>query len=78
MPFDDLPVTASFGMRVAPTSTLSGLDEYDHVVLAGGLLDEVLEVPEWISALVRTLHLGGKPLIAFSCASFLLAEAGLP
>ncbi|GLO53556.1 AraC family transcriptional regulator [Pseudomonas putida] len=77
MTLDDLPVTASCGMRIAPTRSLSDLDGYDYVVLAGGLLDEALNAPDWLSVLLRTLLLNGKPIIALSSASFVLAEAGL-
>ena len=77
MTLDDLPVTASCGMRIAPTCSLGELESYDYVVLAGGLLEEALDAPDWLSVLLQTLHVNGTPIIALSCASFVLAGAGL-
>ncbi|MGK0149679.1 GlxA family transcriptional regulator [Pseudomonas putida] len=77
MTLDDLPVVSNSGMRVAPTRSLGDLDAYHYVVLVGGLLPEECEAPDWLAVLLQTLHLDGTPIIALSCASFVLAQAGL-
>ena len=77
MTCNDMPITASCGMPVTPTKPLAVIGEYDYVVLAGGLLSETRNPPEWLLDLLRELHAAKTPIIALCSSSFVLGKAGL-
>lgn len=77
MTCDDRPITASCGMQVSPTKPLGVIGEYDYVVLAGGLLSETRNPPEWLLDLLRELHAAKTPIVALCSGSFVLGKAGL-
>lgn len=77
MTLDDLPVTASCGMPISPTKVLNLWARYDYIVLAGGLMSETRNPPEWLLDALRGLHAAGIPIIATCSGSFVLGKAGL-
>ncbi|HGM5580845.1 GlxA family transcriptional regulator [Pseudomonas putida] len=77
MTLDDQPITASCGMPIAPTKPLNLWAQYDYIVLAGGLLEQTRNPPEWLLDALRDLHAANVPLIALCSGSFVLGKAGL-
>ena len=73
----DQPVTASCGMPVMPTKPFDIKQKYDYVVVAGGLLEETRNPPEWLLDSLRTVYAMGTPIIALCSGSFVLGKAGL-
>ncbi|MHC8351022.1 GlxA family transcriptional regulator [Pseudomonas sp. RT4P38] len=77
MTCNDQPITASCGMPIHPTKPLTDIESYDYVVLAGGLLSETRNPPEWLLEMLRRVHAAKIPLIALCSGSFVLGKAGL-
>lgn len=77
MTCNNQPVTASCGMPILPTRPLDLKERYHYVVVAGGLLDETRNPPEWLLDSLRSLYAGGVPIIALCSGSFVLGKAGL-
>lgn len=77
MTLDDQPITASCGMPVSPTKALNLRAQYDYIVLAGGLLEQTRNPPEWLLDALRDLHAANIPIIALCSGSFVLGKAGL-
>ncbi|WP_017349061.1 GlxA family transcriptional regulator [Pantoea sp. A4] len=77
MSVDDKPATASCEMRIEPTRALNNTEHYDYIVLAGGLLEETRDPPEYLLELLRDYHARGTPIIGMCSASFVLGKAGL-
>ena len=77
MTLDDRPVTASCGMPISPTKPLNLWAQYDYIVIAGGLLGETRNPPDWLLEALRDLHAAGVPIIALCSGSFVLGKAGL-
>lgn len=77
MTCNDQPITASCGMPISPTKPLGVIGQYDYVVLAGGLLSETRDPPQWLLELLRELHAAKTPIIALCSGSFVLGKAGL-
>ncbi|MDR0278049.1 MAG: GlxA family transcriptional regulator [Paucimonas sp.] len=77
MTLNDQPITASCGMPISPTKPLNMWAQYDYIVLAGGLLGETRNPPDWLLDALRDLHAAGIPIIALCSGSFVLGKAGL-
>jgi len=77
MTCDNRPVVSSCGMPVAPTAPLKLDDSWDYVVLAGGLLEETRNPPEWLLEALRSLHARRVPIITLCSGSFVVGKAGL-
>lgn len=77
MTCNDLPVTASCGMPISPTKPLNVWAQYDYIVVAGGLLSETRNPPQWLLDALRDVHAAKIPIIALCSASFVLGRAGL-
>lgn len=73
----DGPVTASCGLTIAPTAKLENLDEYDCVVVCGGLLRALPGLRPDIYPALRKAYARGLPIIGLCTGTFVLAEAGL-
>lgn len=70
-------VTSSCGVKVAPTSGFTAPDEFDYIVVVGGLLNTDVSVdPETVDFL-KTAARRRVCLIGVCTGSFILAEAGL-
>lgn len=74
---DNQPVVASCGLPVTPTAPLDLETNWDYVVLAGGLLEETRDPPDWLLEAMRKLHARKVPIITLCSGSFVLAKAGL-
>lgn len=80
MTFNDEPVTASCGLSVNPGTSLnlkSLKENYDYIVVAGGLLTETRNPPEELITTLQELHAAKIPIIALCSGCFVLGNAGL-
>ncbi|HHG8775345.1 TPA: GlxA family transcriptional regulator [Raoultella planticola] len=77
MTCDNQPVTASCGLPVTPTAPLDFSQRWDYFVLAGGLLEETRDPPEWLLEAARNLHARNIPIITLCSGAFIAGNAGL-
>lgn len=77
MTCNDQPVYASCGMPISPTRPLDLFARYDYIVIAGGLLGETRNPPDWLLDALRDVHAADIPIIALCSASFVLGKAKL-
>ncbi|RRW40655.1 GlxA family transcriptional regulator [Pseudomonas luteola] len=77
MTLNDQPISASCGMPISPTKPLNLWAQYDYIVLAGGLLGQTRNPPDWLLDALRDLHAANIPIIALCSGSFVLGKAGL-
>lgn len=77
MTCDNQPVTASCGLPVSPTATLDFSKAWDYFVVAGGLLEETRNPPEWLLQALRDLHARNIPIITLCSGTFVAGNAGL-
>ncbi|HEE0242476.1 TPA: DJ-1/PfpI family protein, partial [Serratia marcescens] len=77
MTCDDRPVTASCGLPVSPTAKLDFSRDWDYFVVAGGLLEETRNPPEWLLQALRDLHARNIPIITLCSGAFVAGNAGL-
>ena len=77
MTLDNQPVLASCGLLVTPTTPFNPFNDYDYVVLAGGLLSETRDPPAALLLAIQDVHLQGIPIITLCSASFVLGRLGL-
>ncbi|UXH38804.1 GlxA family transcriptional regulator [Pseudomonas promysalinigenes] len=77
MTCDDQQVSASCGMVIYPTKPLNLWAQYDYIVIAGGLLGETRNPPNWLLEALREIHIARVPIIALCSGSFVLGKAGL-
>ncbi|HHQ5724620.1 TPA: GlxA family transcriptional regulator [Klebsiella variicola subsp. variicola] len=77
MTCDGRPVTASCGLPVSPTARLDFSRNWDYFVVAGGLLEETRNPPEWLLQALRDLHARNIPIITLCSGAFVAGNAGL-
>ncbi|WP_312239747.1 helix-turn-helix domain-containing protein [Pantoea sp.] len=77
MTCDNQPVTASCGLPVSPTAALDFTQRWDYFVIAGGLLEETRQPPEWLLQALRELHARNVPIITLCSGAFVAGNAGL-
>ena len=77
MTCDDQPITASCGLPVSPTAPLDFARDWDYFVVAGGLLEETRQPPEWLLQALRDLHARNIPIITLCSGAFVAGNAGL-
>ena len=77
MTLNDQPITASCGMPINPTKPLNMFAQYDYIVIAGGLLGETRNPPDWLLDALRSVNAAHIPIIALCSGSFVLGKAGL-
>ncbi|MEI2594638.1 hypothetical protein, partial [Pediococcus acidilactici] len=53
MTLNDQPIVASCGMPILPTKPLNLWAQYDYIVIAGGLLGETRNPPDWLLVALR-------------------------
>lgn len=70
------PITASCGIKVAPTSELPDPAAFDYLVVVGGLLPH-LKLDARLNAYLRGYAAASKPLVGICTGSFVLARLGL-
>jgi len=73
----DGPVISSCGASVTPTDPLESPQDYDYVVVVGGLLHGGQRVPARLTAFLRQAAAAGVKLVGLCTGSFVLARAGL-
>lgn len=71
------PVSSSCGASVAPTAPLDSPQDYDYIVVVGGLLHGGQRVPARLTAFLREAATAGVKLVGLCTGSFVLARAGL-
>lgn len=71
------PVLSSCGAAVSPTALLESPEDYDYVVVVGGLLHGGQRAPDRLTAFLRDAAAAGVKLIGLCTGSFVLARAGL-
>jgi transcriptional regulator GlxA family with amidase domain len=80
MTYNNQPVNASCGLSVNPTKDMDLKQlkhNYDYIVIAGGLLSETREPPEYLLETLQQLHSAKIPIIALCSGCFVLGNAGL-
>lgn len=77
MTLDNQPVMASCGMQVVPTANLDLDEDWDYIVIAGGLLEETRYPPTWLLKKIRALAKVNRKFISLCSGIFVLAKAGL-
>ncbi|SMC70527.1 transcriptional regulator, AraC family with amidase-like domain [Rhizobium sp. RU36D] len=70
-------IQSSCGVQVAPTSDFLPPEEFDYIVVVGGLLTVERPVDDITIRYLRQAAAKGVPLIGLCTGTFILAEAGL-
>jgi transcriptional regulator GlxA family with amidase domain len=73
----DGPVLSSCAASVAPNAPLDSPQDYDYLVVVGGLLHGGQRVPARVTAFLRRAAAAGVKLVGLCTGSFVLARAGL-
>jgi transcriptional regulator GlxA family with amidase domain len=71
------PVVSSCGASVMPTAPLESPQDYDYLVVVGGLLHGGQQVPRPLYSFLREAAACGVKLVGLCTGSFVLARAGL-
>lgn len=77
MTLNNKPVSASCGLLIHPTTSFNPFNNYDYVVLAGGLLSETREPEDELLEIVQKIHAAGTPIITLCSSSFVLGKLGI-
>ncbi len=72
-----LPIRASCGLDILPTKEIDDPEEYDNIVVVGGLLNANHSLSREKEAFLLRAAARGVPLTALCTASFVLARYGL-
>lgn len=73
----DQPVTASCGLTVQPDTPYVNPEEFDYLVVIGGLLPKLRAAPRQHRDYLRVAAAAGRPVIGLCTGVFVLAEEGL-
>jgi transcriptional regulator GlxA family with amidase domain len=74
---DDEPVVSSCGASVRPTAPMEEPEQFDYLVVVGGLLHDGQKVSRSQYAFLREAASKGVKLVGLCTGSFILARAGL-
>jgi transcriptional regulator GlxA family with amidase domain len=74
---DKSPITSSAGIQVYPDTLFSELAQPDFMVIVGGLMPYIDQVPAATLKMLRDYHASGGTVVGLCTASFILAQAGL-
>ncbi|KIC39054.1 hypothetical protein RA27_18070 [Ruegeria sp. ANG-R] len=74
---DRLPVTSSAGIKVYPDVAFRDLADPDYLVIVGGLMPHIDQVPSATLKYLREYHERGGTVVGLCTASFIIAQAGL-
>ncbi len=74
---DLAPITASCGVEVMPQETFPALEDFDYLVVVGGLLPTCLDHPEETFDYLRRARRAHASIVGLCTGSFVLAKAGL-
>ncbi len=72
-----IPIVSSCGVSVLPTAPLETPENYDYIVVVGGVLHGGQQVPPRSTAFLRTAAAANVKLVGLCTGSFVLARAGL-
>jgi transcriptional regulator GlxA family with amidase domain len=72
-----LPIRSSSGVEINPTARLGRPEDFDHIVVCGGLLSTGGGLDEASRDFLRAAAAKGIPISALCTGSFILAELGL-
>ncbi|WP_018149887.1 GlxA family transcriptional regulator [Leeia oryzae] len=72
-----IPVKASCGVEVSPTSLLVDPSEFDYIVIVGGLIHSGKRIPTELTQYLKRAAQARIPLIGICTGSFILARTGL-
>jgi transcriptional regulator GlxA family with amidase domain len=71
------PIPSSCGVLVQPTAPLRAPEEFDYVVVVGGLIDETPNLPSHSIRFLRAAAAAHIPLAGVCTGAFILHRAGL-
>ena len=71
------PVRASCGIEVLPQAILPDAEQFDYLVIAGGMLPRCMDLPAETYDYIRQAANKDIPVIGLCTGSFILARAGL-
>lgn len=74
---EDAPVISSCGASVRPTAPMASPEDYDYVIVVGGLLHGGQQVPRSQYAFLREAAARNVKLVGLCTGSFVLARSGL-
>jgi transcriptional regulator GlxA family with amidase domain len=74
---EDGPIVSSCGASVKPTAPLERPQDYDYLVVVGGLLHGGQRVPARLTSFLQEAAAAGVKLVGLCTGSFVLARAGL-
>lgn len=70
-------ITSSCGIQIAPTANFVAPEDFDYIVVVGGLLNNESPVDDETVAYLKKAAARKVPLIGVCTGTFILAEAGL-
>lgn len=71
------PIPSSCGVLVQPTAPLQSPERFDYIVVVGGLIDEIPNLPRQALRFLQAAAEARLPLIGVCTGSFILHRAGL-
>jgi len=74
---EDVAVVSSCGAGIRPTAPMASPQDYDYLVVVGGLVQGGQQVPRSVYAFLREAAAHGVKLVGLCTGSFVLARAGL-
>lgn len=74
---EDAPVASSCGVSVKATAPIESPENYDYLIVVGGLLHDGQQVGRSVYSFLREAAACGVKLIGLCTGSFILARAGL-
>jgi len=74
---EDAAVASSCGASVRPTAPMESPEDYDYLVVVGGLLHGGQKIPRSLTSFLRDAAACGVKLVGLCTGSFVLARAGL-
>src|SRR5690606_30244989 len=74
---DGLPIRSSCGVDLLPTARYGSPDDYDNIVVVGGLLGQQSQITAKAEDFLLRAARDGRPITALCTGSFILARLGL-
>jgi transcriptional regulator GlxA family with amidase domain len=71
------PIPSSCGVMIQPTAPLQAPEEFDYVVVVGGLIDEIPNLPRQSVRFLQAAATAHVPLAGVCTGAFILHRAGL-
>lgn len=77
MTVDNQAVFASCGLHIKPTTNFNPFNDYDYIIIAGGLLSETREPSDELLNSVKNIYDAGIKIITLCSSSFVLGKIGI-